>query len=164
MRAIKHHALTMVLLNAVAAGTWAYEPGVARAEGDWGDMGCDNCDSLLSVGSGLTVVSTLVFVVADAAYGAQREWLPPGWAAGQLLLGALPNLGMGAAWASLNDTSAVLHYVFATWFLTHGILSLVLYEPTDDDEGLERPWPNASVYIGMAPVDGGAIGSLVGRF
>lgn len=163
MQAIKRRAVTAALLGAVAVGSWVYSPNMARA--GFSESGLAGP---LFGGSGATAFSTLVFGTADIVYGAQGEWLPPIWAGFQLGLGALPNFVMGPCWIDVLGGGfgvglGVVHLIFGTWFLTHGILSLILYEPPDD-EAEDKTKPAASIDFGIAPIEGGAMGALVGRF
>lgn len=162
MQAIKRGVLAATLFGAVAVGTWGYSPGVARADTDMEGF-------VLFVGGTVTTASaTLVFGTADVVYGVQGEWLPPVWAGFQLGLGAVPLfvLGAGLFWGSSHSFYkgiGIGHFVVGTWFLTHGILSLIFYEPTDDDAD-EKTKPSASIDFGITPIEGGAMGALFGKF
>ena len=116
----------------------------------------------LTVGYLLTGVVSVAFIAVDASYGAQDSWIPPSAAGVQIGLAAVPNLAYGAILVSRDGTLGALgafNLLLGTWFLTHGVLSLVLYEPPEDadDRGL-KPRPQPSVALGLAPrSDGGAL-------
>ena len=106
-------------------------PGSARAD-------CCGTD-MLWLGGGVFVgaPSALVFGVADVAFASKSRWLPRGWAIAQLALPAASNLALGILWAATDPYTfegmqvplTIIHLVGGTWFLIHGILSLVFQDP-----------------------------------
>jgi hypothetical protein len=122
------------LLGAVAFGTWAYSPGVARADYEFPCWdACDIEDWFIVLGTTYTTISTIYFIAADIIYGIDGEWLPPDRAGVQLGAGALPNFIMGPYWIArirggFGIGYGVVLLVSGTWFLTHAILSFILYE------------------------------------
>ncbi len=163
--------MTAALFGVVAVATWAYSPRAVKAHT------LVLPQELLSVAP---MISSSIFITADIAYGVQGRWLPPGWAITQIVLGAMFNAGVASVHIKMqhqfhehNDSIvglSVFHIAFATWFLAHSVLSLILYEPsavnavkrkrTSDDEAEDKQAPEATIDWGITPIESGAMGVL----
>ncbi|MDY0002451.1 MAG: hypothetical protein RBU30_14240 [Polyangia bacterium] len=116
----------------VATGLCVAAAGPARA--DWDDWDTDG-EADASAGIALAVmVSTthFVYATADIVFAAKGQWLTSGWAWTQTLWGglnvtaSLVMVPLGAlakdrSWLGLGIGTGVL----GTWFMIHGIISLV---------------------------------------
>jgi len=174
---IKRGLITVIILGIVLGASWTYAPTPVNAD----DAGLGSLpQEILSIPS---LISTSIFATADVIYGARGKWLPPGWAITQIALGATLNSAAANIHFEMQDrlhkhddgilVLSVFHIAFAAWFFTHSVLSLILYEPSGvkaasreippDDEVEDKQTPAKSVDWGITPIEGGAMGVLVGR-
>jgi hypothetical protein len=120
-------ALGLVMVLGLGAAT--------PARADWDDWDSDGSEPDDSAGIALAVmVSTthFVYTTADIVFAARGRWLSSGWAWTQTLWGGLNvtaslvmvplgALGRDRSWLGLGIGTGVL----GTWFMVHGIISLV---------------------------------------
>lgn len=108
----------------------------ARADCVEGAAACD--DTFDPVGpfsfALYTIPTTLIFGIADVAWGLEGEWLPDGWAWPQLVIGGLGNLALGT-WGladpdlDLGPWVSSLALGAGAWFAMYAVVSLARNGP-----------------------------------
>jgi len=140
---------------------------------DWDDDD-DHCGTGCAVWSGvMTGIIDVVFLGADLGYGVQGRWLPRGWAWGQTIWGT-GNLLVGVVLTPLGllvQDKAVLGLgigfgLLGTWFVVHGIISLVKHYRGPRRYGLGVDGPRRAYLpdVSFGPTRGGSFGSLSWTF
>ena len=96
----------------------------------------------------VAVAISVPFLVADVVYGGEHRWVPPGWAIPQIVIGGGVNAfivvqGMSndARVCGYHSTVTIGAAVLSVGLITHGLISLFLYEP--------MPATKASGWIGL---------------
>lgn len=108
--------------------------GAGSARADWDDWDTDGeADDSAGIALAVMVGTThFIYGTADIVFGARGRWLSSGWAWTQTLWGGLNvtaslvmvplgALGKDKSWLGLGIGTGVL----GTWFVVHGIISLV---------------------------------------
>jgi len=139
--------------------------GLARADttgSNW-NMGPLFGPDELALGFSTLLIATsgVTFGIADGVYAVERSWLPPVWAGLQIALAGLPIGIAGVATVALSadgDGDLVPEGVAVTaiggWFIAHGALSLVHYEPTPTKAPLSRA-TDRDARVQVMPLPGG---------
>jgi hypothetical protein len=145
----------------------------APARADWHHGGGDCGDGCAAASGVLLGIVEVVFLGADLGYGVQGRWLPPGWAWGQTIWGT-GHLLVGVVFTPLGalfENSTLLGLGIAssllgTWFVVHGIISLVKHYRGPRRYGLGVDGPRRAYLpdVSFGPTRGGSFGSLSWTF
>lgn len=123
--------------------------------------------ALFAAGAGFTTAAGLTFGIAELLYAVDGRWMPTGWAIAEMTAGGALTLAGGTLWAliPLRGSARALYLVpfgISAWFLTHGVLSLVLHR---DPSRAPRKALSGRWWAGFVPLpSGGGVATVGGGF